>query len=324
MMYPVEYQIAAAFLVDLLAGDPRFLPHPVRAIGWLAAATERTLRSMRFLPLRIAGVTAVILVVGGTVALAYALLLLCGFVHPLLQFTAGIVMLYFSIASRDLADHAYAVLRSLAVNDIDQARRSVSMIVGRDTSSLDEQGIAQAAVESVAENTVDGVTAPLFYALLFGPVGALAYKAVNTLDSSFGYKNERYLEFGWASARFDDLVNFFPSRLTVPCIAAAAGLMGLRYRDVLPSVRSTAGKHASPNAGYPEAAFAGALGVRFGGPRSYGGVVTDLPYLGIAENRPNIDSIKQAVVLMLLSSGVFLVTGVLLRLVVQAAKLYLI
>ncbi len=313
MIYSLEYQLAAALLLDLLAGDPRFLPHPVRAIGWLAGKTESILRSIRIIPLRIAGVVTVIVVAGSTAAAAYTFLFLCGLVHPLLQFAAGILMLYFSIAARDLADHAYAVFRPLAQNDIDQARQRVGMIVGRDISSLDEQGVAQAAVESVAENTVDGVTAPLFYALLFGPVGALVYKAVNTLDSSFGYKNERYLEFGWASARFDDLLNVLPSRLTVPCIAAAAALIGLRCRDVLPSVRSTAQKHASPNAGYPESAFAGALGVRFGGPRSYGGVVADLPFLGITEQRPDKETIRQAVTLMLLTSAIFFLTGILLR-----------
>jgi len=309
MMYTQEILPVLAFLLDLAFGDPRNYPHPVRIIGWFALKTEAFLRGVQMVSLRVAGVIALVIVVGGSALAGYALLKLCGLFHPVVENAAAVLLLYFTIAARDLAVHADAVRKPLEIGRIDLAREKVGMIVGRDTASMQESDIALAAVESVAENTVDGVTAPLFYALLFGPIGALAYKAVNTLDSSFGYKNERYREFGWASARFDDLVNYLPSRLTVPCIAVASALLRMRYRDVFLSVRATAKKHASPNAGYPEAAFAGALGVRFGGPRSYGGEKHNLPYLGTAEGSCTTGTIRQAIRLMLLVSVLFLGAG---------------
>jgi len=317
MMYTQEILPVLAFLLDLALGDPQNYPHPVRIIGWFALKTEAFLRGVHMVSLRVAGVIAVILVVGGSAFAGYAVLKLCGLFHPALENAAAVLLLYFTIAARDLAVHADAVRKPLEIGRLALARERVGMIVGRDTASMQESDIALAAVESVAENTVDGVTAPLFYALLFGPAGALAYKAVNTLDSSFGYKNERYREFGWASARFDDLVNYLPSRLTVPCVAVASVLLGMRYKDVFPSVRTTAKKHASPNAGYPEAAFAGALGVRFGGPRSYGGEKHNLPYLGTCQGRCSTDTIKQAISLMLLVSVLFLGTGTGLRMILK-------
>ena len=318
MSYTPEFLLGLAFLLDLIVGDPQKYPHPVRAIGFFAMKTEAVLRSFRKVSLRVAGIVAVIIVVGGSAGAGYAVLKLCGLFHPFLENAATVVMIYFSIAARDLAVHANAVKKPLESGQLTLARENVGMIVGRDTATMQESDVALAAVESVAESTVDGVTAPLLYALLFGPVGAIAYKAVNTLDSSFGYKNERYREFGWASARFDDLVNYLPSRLTVPCIAAAAALLRLRCGDVFPSVFTTAEKHASPNAGYPEAAFAGALGVRFGGPRSYGGEKHNLPYLGIGQGSCSTVTIEQAIRLMFVVSGIFLGAGIALRMLLQA------
>jgi len=304
-------QLAAAFLLDLLLGDPRGWPHPVRLIGRLATWSEAVLRRLHFIPLRLAGVLAVFIVVGLSAFSAWALLQAAFLFHPLLGALASVVMLASTFAARDLAGHARAVLSALEAGDLPEARERVGMMVGRDTAEMSAQDVAQAAAESVAENTVDGVTAPLFYAMLFGPVGAIAYKAVNTLDSSFGYRNERYREFGWASAKIDDLANYLPSRLTVAALVPAAFLLRLRYDEIMASVRSTAALHASPNAGYPEAAFAGALGVRFGGSRFYGGARLDLPCLGCRAGTPDIRTVRDAVALMFAGSTVFLATGLL-------------
>ena len=306
-------QIAAAFLLDLLIGDPRGWPHPVRWMGAVAKKAEEILRPMRSISLRTAGVLAVLFVVGGSAGAAYGLLWLVSLIHPLLGAAAAVIVLASTIAARDLAAHAGAVLKALESGDIAEAREKVGMIVGRDTREMDEAGIVQAATESVAENTVDGVTAPLFYALLFGPVGAVAYKAINTLDSSFGYTNERYLEFGWASAKLDDLANYLPARLTVPALALAAFFLRLRVRDLFVSVRRTAALHASPNAGYPEAAFAGALGVRFGGSRAYGGVRCDLPELGNDGGTADRRTLRDSIRLMLAGSALFLAAGLALH-----------
>ncbi len=310
-----ELLLTLAFFLDFLVGDPRSWWHPVQSIGSFASFVERVLRSMEWLPLKQAGVVAVVLVVGGSAVVTAGVLDLAFSLHPVVGTVLTIVTMYYTLATKDLADHAGRVLEALRVGDVQLGRERVAMMVGRDTALLDETGVAQAATESVAENCVDGVTAPLFYALLFGPVGAVAYKAANTLDSMFGYKNERYLEFGWAAARFDDLLNYLPSRLTVLAIAGAAKVSGMRSGEVFHAVALTAKRHASPNAGFPEAAFAGALGVRFGGPRWYGGERRDLPWIGIAEERCSPEVLRKAVSLMLVSSGLFLLGGIMLKVV---------
>ena len=303
--------VAAAFVLDLLVGDPRRMPHPVRAMGWLAARFESLLRPAP-LPLRISGAVAVVGVVGLSGAAAWVLVAGASALHPVAGKVVSVLLMYSCFATRDLADHARSVLGPLMAGDLPLARDRVSWMVGRDTGSLDAEGVALAATESVAENTVDGVTGPLFFAMLFGPVGAVVYKAASTLDSSFGYRNERYLEFGWASARFDDLMNLLPARLTVPAIAVAALALKLRFFDIFSAVRLGARLHESPNAGYPEAAFAGALGVRFGGVRSYGGVEKRAPELGFDPAACTPEALRQAVALMRTTAAVFLAAGVLI------------
>lgn len=275
----LEYQILAAFALDLIAGDPRWLPHPVRLMGGLALSLEAPLRRMLRNP-RIAGIAVVCIVVGLTGLVAFFLIDLAALLYPWIADAVSILLLYTSFATRDLMKHSYRVYRALADNDIVEARKRVCMLVGRDTDALDETGVVRAAVESVAENIVDGITAPIFFAALFGPVGALAYKAASTLDSTFGYKDERYLLFGWASARLDDLLNYIPSRLTAPLMALAAAFIGLHPRNSARIFLRDGRKHASPNSGLSEAAMAGALGVQLGGLNYYGGEPHDGPKLG--------------------------------------------
>lgn len=275
----LEYQIIAAAVLDLAVGDPRWAPHPVKIIGRLALMLERPMRRIIRSP-RIAGAAVALTVIGATGLVTYGIICWAQRLHPLAGDVARILIIYSTIAARDLMKHGMDVYRSLCADDIEQARRRVAMMVGRDTERLDERGVARAAVESVAENMVDGITAPLFFAIVAGPVGAMIYKAINTLDSTFGYKNERYREFGWASARIDDAANFVPARLTAPLVPAAAAIVGLRPLDSLRIFVRDGRNHSSPNAGLAEAAVAGALGVQLGGANCYLGQPSEKPTLG--------------------------------------------
>jgi adenosylcobinamide-phosphate synthase len=263
-MIPLYQQILLAILLDLLVGDPRWLPHPVQGIGWLAQRSEVPLRRL-VTNQKLAGIIAVLLVVGCTVMVGFGLLKGTALLHPLAGDIVAILLLYTCLATRSLHDHALAVYRPLQAGDLVAARQRVSWLVGRDTEHLDEGEVTRAAVESVAENTVDGCTAPLLFAFLGGPLGALAYKAISTLDSTFGYKNERYLQFGWASARLDDLANLIPSRLTALLVTPAALLLRLHPGNAWRIFWRDRHNHPSPNGGQIESAVAGALGVRLGG-----------------------------------------------------------
>ena len=275
----IAIYIISALLVDALIGDPRWLPHPVRLIGRCALAIEPLWRRIIRGP-RGAGIAATATIVIGTGLAGFALIRGAFLLHPWVGHGLSVYLIYVSIAARDLSRHSSRVCRHLLKGDLKGARLAVAMMVGRDTDRLDEEGVVRATVESVAENIVDGVTAPLFYAAIGGPLGAIIYRAVNTLDSSFGYKNEQYMKFGWASARLDDLANWLPARLTAPFVAAAAFMLGKSgRRSWLIMVRDRR-KHASPNSGYTEAAMAGALGVQLGGQNYYFGEPSDKPLIG--------------------------------------------
>jgi adenosylcobinamide-phosphate synthase len=304
----IEDQVGIALLLDLLIGDPRWLPHPVRLIGTLAIRLEEPLRR-RIRNARWAGVAAAFLVVASASGAAWLLLRAAAGIAPIARDIVSIVLLYTCFAARDLAAHALAVWRALKKNDLGESRRLASRMVGRDTAELDEKGVARAVVESVAENTVDGVTAPLFFALLGGPMAAIAYKAASTLDSTFGYKNERYLNFGWASARLDDLVAWLPARLTLPVMTVASALLGLRPLAALRCGIRDGQRHASPNSGISEATAAGALGVRLGGPLHRKGVLFATPYIGDEKTPLQRKHIGQVTALMLVTAVCFFAAG---------------
>lgn len=275
----LEYQIITAFAADLVLGDPRWLPHPVRAIARLASALETPLR--RIIPnARTAGILTVMLVLAATGGAAIAVTSCAAYLHPALADVVAIILLYTCLAGKDLSAHSGRVYQALASGDLPSARSQVAMLVGRDTQSLDESGVVRAAVESVAENLVDGVSAPLFFAMIGGPVGAMVYKAINTLDSTFGYKNDRYLYFGWAAARLDDVANYLPARLTVPFMVLAAAILRLRPRDAWQICRRDGRKHPSPNSGLAEGCAAGALGIQLGGVNYYFGEPSERPRMG--------------------------------------------
>lgn len=265
-------QLLCGLAADVALGDPRWLPHPVVGIGRVASWMEKLWRASG-LPLRVAGVGAWIGVVGTTCLAVYASLRVSPYV--------GIYWVYSLLALRSLDQHAMAVVRELRAGDLGAARVAVGRIVGRDTAELDEQEVMRAAVETVAENMSDGVIAPLFWLAVGGPVAMAGYKAVNTLDSMFGYRNERYREFGWCSARMDDVANWIPARVTAVLIWMVALVWpGMRFAASVRATWRDASRQPSPNSGYPEAAAAGALGVRLGGVNTYGGVRSEKAFLG--------------------------------------------
>lgn len=271
--------VLAAVFVDLVLGDPRALPHPVMAIGRMISLLEGPLRRL-FDNDRLAGVVLLVTTVGVTYAGAALLLKAAYAIAPDVGFVLGLYIAWVSLAARSLHVESGKVAKALERDDIAEARLALSYIVGRETAELDETEIVRGAVETVAENTGDGVIAPLLYLMLGGPALAIAYKAVNTLDSMVGYKNERYLHFGWASARFDDLANYLPARLTGLLMVLAAPICALNGRGAWRVMRRDCRNHSSPNSGFPEAAAAGALGVRLGGANRYFGKLVEKPTIG--------------------------------------------
>lgn len=315
-MIPLYQQILLAMLLDLLLGDPRWLPHPVQGIGWLAQRVEAPLRRL-IANQKLAGVVAAVWVVGATTLVGFGLLKGAALLYPLAGDIVAILLLYTCLATRSLHDHALAVYRPLISGNLVEARQRVGWLVGRDTDQLDEGEVTRAAVESVAENTVDGCTAPLLYACLAGPLGALAYKAISTLDSTFGYKNERYLQFGWASARLDDLANLLPARLTALLVIPAALLLRLDAGTAWQIFKRDRHNHPSPNGGQIEAAVAGALRIRLGGVNSYFGQPSTRPFMGDPLQPLAARHILQAVRLMWLGYGLTALLGIGMRLLLR-------
>jgi adenosylcobinamide-phosphate synthase len=292
--------ILLAFILDLFLGDPSVLPHPVRWMGRAIAIGESICRRRSRHPVHGGMMLAGILVVG-TWSLTFGLVTVARALAPWIGFLLETLLIYFCLASRSLQQAALAVAGHLRRGDLPAARRSVGHIVGRDTASLDKEGVSRAAVETVAENLVDGVLAPLFYAVIGGAPLAMAYKMVNTLDSMIGYKNERYRHFGRAAARLDDAANWLPARLSVPLVALAARFLNGRWQEVFFIALRDGRNHTSPNAGMPEAAFAGALGVRLGGPNRYQGRMVNKPWIGAEGSPVRATHIARACDLMILS-----------------------
>jgi adenosylcobinamide-phosphate synthase len=304
-------QIVLALGLDAMLGDPRWLPHPVRLIGGLALQVEKICRRL-FRNERRAGIVTVLVVLLVTGGLGGLLLWGAGRIDPRLGELVGILLLYTCFAARDLLAHSRRVYLALAAGDLAEARQRVAWLVGRDTGDLYQAGVVRACVESVAENSSDGVVAPLFWAVVGGPLAALLYKAVSTLDSTFGYKNQRYLYFGWASARLDDLVNFIPARLAGVGLVASALLCGLDWRGAWRIYRRDRKNHASPNSGHPEAAAAGALGLQLGGGSSYFGQPVTKPTMGDGLGEPralHILAVNRLVLTLTVVVAVVLLSG---------------
>ena len=284
------------FLLDQVLGDPPGWPHPTRWLGRLIAALESPLRKL--FPERLGGILLLLLTAGTAGGVTWVALHWAGAWHPWARLALATLLIYYGLAARSLARETEAVLEPCARGDWPEARRRLSAIVGRDTHELPPEEIYRACIETVAENTTDGVVAPLFYTALAGPVGLWVYKAVSTLDSMVGYRTPRYLRFGWASARMDDVLNFLPARLTYLLIAIAALLTGRNSRQALRIGWRDGRKHPSPNSAWAEAAMAGALGVQLGGSSTYQGLPSEKAHLGDPGEPLTLDKVRQAIRLM--------------------------
>jgi adenosylcobinamide-phosphate synthase len=293
--------IPAAFALDMLMGDPRRFPHPVRWMGRFIVSAEPWFRRLPTHPVWAGGLFAAVLV-AGTWCANTVLVDACRNLYPALATAAEIVMVYFCLSIRSLNDAALEIFTLLNEQRVAEARLRLALIVGRDVDRYQPADMARAAVETVAENFVDGVLSPLLFAAVGGAPLAMAFKMVSTLDSMVGYKNERYFHFGKASARLDDAFNFVPARASVPIIALAAQTLSRSGIRALKTAWSEGPNHTSPNAGRPEAAFAGALRVRLNGPNTYGGILVKKPYIGVRFGEVRIEDIKKACDLMMLCS----------------------
>ncbi len=294
--------IPLGFLLDRLIGDPYWLPHPIRWMGQAILRSEPKFRRCISNELLAGSLFALFLIFSCWLLCTLALKAATS-ISPFLGALLEAVMVFYCLSIQSLKQAAMDIYRELRKGDTDEAREQVAMIVGRDVKSYQADDIARATVETVAENFVDGVVSPLFFAALGGGPLMLTYKMVNTLDSMVGYKNEQYLYFGRAAAKIDDLANWIPARFSVGVITLAALLPPFRtggraWKQAVLEGRA----HASPNAGYPEAAFAGALGVRLNGPNYYGGILVEKPFIGKQYAPPKVEHIQQACRLMVRAS----------------------
>ena len=275
--------VCIGFLLDLLLGDPRWLYHPVRIIGNGISLAEKMLRAL--FPKtkegeRIAGGVLVLIITGFSVALPLGILYLGYRWNFWLGLAVETFMCYQLLAARSLRDESKKVYDALKTGDMEKSRHAVSMIVGRDTRSLTEEGVTKAAVETVAENTSDGIIAPLFYMMIGGAVGGFAYKAINTMDSMVGYKNEKYQHFGTAAALLDDVVNYIPARISGWLMILAAYLLNMNGKNAKKIYLRDRTQHASPNSAHTEAVMAGALEIQLAGDAWYFGELHKKPYIG--------------------------------------------
>lgn len=296
-LYPL-FILVAPWLLDALIGDPEKLPHPVRAIGAYIRLMEETAVRL-FSNKKAAGVYIGISVPVTVFMLVFGIILVAVSIHAWLAMAASCLAVYYCLATRCLGDEALAILQKLRTGDIPAARQRLSRIVGRDTAELTEVEIVRATVETVSENTVDGIISPLFYAALGGAPCAMAFKAVSTLDSLIGYKNSKYRDLGWFSARFDDVLNYIPARLCLLLVPLASFLLPFGRPGYAYATGRRDGRNSpSPNSGFPEACFAGALGIQLGGKCRYAGTVTHKPLIGDKDREIEPDDIQRAVTLM--------------------------
>lgn len=294
------YHISAfffGFILDMIFGDPHGFPHPVRLMGGLISELEKRLLDMenrnpdRELKNGKLLAAAVLLSVS---AVSSAVFIAAYFAHPILGACAEAFMTYQILAAKGLKSESMKVFDRLERDDLSGARKEVSMIVGRDTDNLDAEGVTKAAVETVAENTSDGVVAPMLYCAVGGPVLGLMYKAVNTMDSMIGYKNDKYLYFGRAAAKLDDAANFLPARISAVFMLFSAFIGGFDFKNALRIYKRDRLKHSSPNSAHTEAVCAGALGVRLAGDAVYFGKTVKKPFIGEALRKIEPKDIRRA------------------------------
>lgn len=279
--------LVVGWIADFILGDPQRIPHPVVGFGKLISWCNRHFNRGKFQMLK--GAICSVLLIGGSFFLMYALLQQLYVLSPILATAFSTIVVFFCLAGETLVREVKQVFLELDFS-LDRGRQQVSRIVGRETSSLSQKQIQIASLETLSENLSDGVIAPMFWYMLLGVPGMFAYKMINTLDSMIGYKNEKYKDFGCWAARIDDVANYIPARLTALLMLLAEGKLSF-----FSFVKNYGKMHASPNSGYPEAALAGILNCRFGGPNSYFGQVVDKPYIGNNDREITLEDMSKAV-----------------------------
>ena len=304
------FPLLAGWLLDLVLGDPSWLPHPVVGFGKMIAFFEHRLNKGNHRILK--GALVAVCLIAGVFILTSYLLPLTSHLLPLASLLISALLIFYCLAGTTLICEVRAVFRAVD-RSLEEGRVQVARIVGRDTSELSAQEVRTAALETLAENLSDGVIAPLFWLAILGVPGMLAYKMVNTLDSMIGYKTERYKDFGCWAAHIDDIANYIPARLTALLMVLPHAMVSGQW-SMITFVRHYGRHHASPNSGYPEAALAGILNCRFGGPHYYFGELFDKPFIGENERELTTDDMKKAVrvnrtaeVLMVILTGLCLV-----------------
>lgn len=305
--------LVIGFIIDLILGDPYSLPHPIRLIGTLISRLEAIMRRIMPRHERAGGAVLAVTVLLLSTAVPTLILILCYRFCIWAGIAAESIMCYYMIAARSLKTESMKVYSAIVRNDTEKARRAVSMIVGRDTEPLDERGIIKAAVETVAENSSDGVTAPIFYMMLGGASAGFFYKSANTMDSMLGYKNERYINFGRFAARLDDVLNFIPSRLTAVIMIFSAYLLGFDGKNAVKIWRRDRHNHASPNSAQTESVCAGALNVMLAGDAYYFGKLCRKKTIGDDIRPIENEDIPRANRLMYCTSVIMLVFAAAVR-----------
>ncbi|MCQ2543031.1 MAG: adenosylcobinamide-phosphate synthase CbiB [Lachnospiraceae bacterium] len=319
----MQYHIIALLLgviLDLIIGDPYKLPHPIRLIGGLIGKLDHLFMDKRIdkernkNTERLLGLILVLIVICLTALVTSIVLIGAYLINPILGMVIEAILSFYILAAKSLKVESMKVYYALKNKSINEARYAVSMIVGRDTDSLDKEGIIRAAVETVAENTSDGVIAPLIYLSFGGPIVGLVYKAINTMDSMIGYHNERFENFGMTAAKLDDIVNYIPSRISAWLMILASFIGGKDYdgKNALKIFKRDRYNHKSPNSAQTESVCAGALGVRLAGDASYFGQIVKKPYIGDANRNIRVSDIERANRLMLITEGLCLLIAVII------------
>ena len=295
--------IYTGYILDLIIGDPYSFPHPVRFIGKLINFVEKQIRKTTKSDkgLKIAGFILWFIVVGVTLGSTFIVVQLFRF-NKIAYFLVNSILIYTTLATKCLKDESVKIYKVLKTGDIEKSRIQLSYIVGRDTTNLSEKEIVRATVETVAENTVDGIIAPLFYGFIGGAPLAMAYKAINTLDSTVGYKNEKYYYLGYASAKIDDIANYIPARIGVILLSLGSLFVGFNFKDALKIGIRDRKNHKSPNCAFPEGAVAGALGIQLGGTNIYFGKAVYKPTIGDKKREIEIEDIVRTNKIMYSSS----------------------
>ena len=309
----LTFPMIFGFIIDCILGDPYRLPHPIRAIGKFISLMEKWIRRIIPSNLRAGGVILSLTTIFFSVSIPLIILFFSYRKNILIGMIIESIMCYYMIASKCLKNESMKVYKAISENNIEKSRKAVSMIVGRDTENLDKSGIIRATVETVAENTSDGVTAPLMYMAMFGAVGGFFYKAVNTMDSMIGYTNEKYDDIGCISAKTDDFLNIVPSRVTAVLMIFSAKILGFDSKNALKIWRRDRRNHASPNSAQTEAVCAGALGIRLAGDACYFGELHKKPFIGDDTRSIENEDIVRTNKLMYTTSFVTLILGVIFR-----------